>query len=238
MNIVFHQANERGYANHGWLQANHSFSFASFYDETKMGFGKLRVLNDDIVSPNMGFATHPHHNMEIITIPLSGKLKHKDSLADEWQEVLPNEVQVMSSGKGVYHSEMNASSSEDLQLFQIWIEPNELNVLPRYDQKSFNKSERKNKMQTLVAPFSSDVSALKIHQQAVISRIDLDAETNFTYELMFNNNGVYMMNINGEITFNNNVLMKRDVVGVTNTDVLKVTANKNSEVLFIEVPMK
>lgn len=238
MKIEKHTAESRGFANHGWLLANHSFSFANYYNPDRMNFGKLRVLNDDMIAPSMGFATHPHQNMEIITIPLSGKLKHKDSLAEEWQEVLPNEVQVMSAGTGVYHSEMNASSSERLTLFQIWIEPNELNVAPRYDQKTFSESDRKNQLQVLVSGFNSeDDNSLKIHQNAKISRIYLDENEEFSYELLSENHGVYVMNIHGNISVEAERIVNRDALAIFNTNHFFVKANENSEVLFIEVPM-
>ena len=137
MKLLFHSATSRGSANHGWLQANHSFSFANFYNPEKMNFGTLRVLNDDLISPGMGFGTHPHDNMEIITIPLSGVLKHKDSMGNKWEEVKAGEVQVMSAGTGIQHSEINGSKTEHLSLFQIWILPYKNNVTPRYDQAYF-----------------------------------------------------------------------------------------------------
>jgi len=142
MKTILHKAEDRGFANHSWLQANHSFSFANYYNPEKVQFGALRVLNDDIIAPKMGFGTHPHDNMEIITIPLKGVLKHRDNMHDEWQPVVPGEVQVMSAGTGVQHSEINGSVDEYLSLFQIWIMPNKQNVAPRYDQKYFEPSER------------------------------------------------------------------------------------------------
>ena len=150
MILVFHNAASRGFANHGWLQANHSFSFANYYDPKKMNFGALRVLNDDLIAPSMGFGTHPHDNMEIITIPLSGLLKHKDSMGNSWEEVKAGEVQVMSAGTGIQHSEINGSASESLSLFQIWIVPNKKNVTPRYDQQYFEQSQD-GELQVLVA---------------------------------------------------------------------------------------
>lgn len=138
MKTIIHKSNERGYADHGWLQANHSFSFANYNNPQKVNFGALRVLNDDLLAPKMGFGTHPHQNMEIITIPLKGVLKHKDNMSAEWLSVQPDEVQVMSAGTGVEHSEINGSTDDSLSLFQIWIFPNKQDVTPRYDQKKFN----------------------------------------------------------------------------------------------------
>ena len=165
MKTVLHKAEDRGYANHGWLQANHSFSFAGYFNKDKIQFGALRVLNDDIIAPKMGFGTHPHDNMEIVTIPLSGVLKHRDSMHQNWQQVLPGEVQVMSAGTGVQHSEINGSDDTHLSLFQIWIMPNKQHVEPRYDQKSFHDEDRQNKLQTLVTSIDENhEGSLKIHQ--------------------------------------------------------------------------
>ncbi|MDU8886214.1 pirin family protein [Yeosuana sp. MJ-SS3] len=238
MKTVVHKAESRGFANHGWLQANHSFSFANYYNPEKVQFGALRVLNDDIIAPKMGFGTHPHNNMEIITIPLKGVLKHRDNMHVEWQPVLPGEVQIMSAGTGVQHSEINGSVDEHLSLFQIWIIPNKENVKPRYDQKSFDVSERKNKLQTLVTSIDEDFDgSLKIHQDAVLSRIDLDKDKSFTYNMKSKNHGVYVMNIHGEIEIDGNSLHTRDAIGITETESFTIKASDSSEILFIEVPM-
>lgn len=157
MKTIIHKANTRGYADHGWLQANYSFSFANWYDKNRLNFGALRVLNDDVIAPKMGFGKHPHKNMEIITIPLSGILKHRDSTGNQWESVLPTEVQVMSAGVGVEHSEINGSEDMQLNLFQIWIFPNSDNVEPRYNQKTFKASARKNKLQTLVSSIDNAI---------------------------------------------------------------------------------
>ena len=168
-NIKIYKADERGFANHGWLKASHSFSFANYYNPERMQFGALRVLNDDVIAPNMGFGTHPHNNMEIITIPLGGELKHRDSMHNEWQTVKAGEVQVMSAGTGVEHSEVNGSKDKYLSLFQIWIMPDKQNVSPRYDQKKFDESGRKNRLQTLVSSIDDPVEgSLIIHQKVVI----------------------------------------------------------------------
>ncbi len=238
MKTITHKADSRGFANHGWLQASHSFSFASFYNPEKVHFGALRVLNDDIIAPKMGFGTHPHDNMEIITIPLKGVLKHKDNMGDEWIPVLPGEVQVMSAGIGVQHSEINGSNEEHLSLFQVWVFPDEQNVKPRYDQKRFDVNGRKNKLQTLVTSFKdAHEGSLKIHQNAVISRIDLDKTSEFEYKLKSKNHGVYVMNINGKVLIDNQVLERRDAIGVSETDTFKINIEEDSSLLFIEVPM-
>lgn len=238
MKTIFHKADTRGYANHGWLQATHSFSFANYYDPERLSFGTLRVLNDDIIAPKMGFGTHPHNNMEIITIPLSGVLKHRDSMNNEWESVHPDEVQIMSAGKGLQHSEINGSNDQYLSLFQIWVIPNKENVEARYDQKKFEASERKNKLQTLVTSIDEDFEgSLKIHQDAVISRIDLDTDTTFTYNIKSQHHGVYVMLISGKIAIENQELETRDAIGISESDSFSITANEDSEILFIEVPM-
>ena len=238
MKTIIHKAESRGFANHGWLQANHSFSFANWYNPEKVHFGALRVLNDDIIAPKMGFGTHPHDNMEIITIPLGGELKHRDSMHNEWQSVFPGEVQVMSAGTGVQHSEINGSVDKHLSLFQIWIIPNKQNVKPRYDQKTFVEEDRKNKLQKLVTSIDENhESSLKIHQDAVLSRIDLDKDHSFTYQLKSKNHGVYVMTIHGNVIINNQTLQTRDAIGISETEEFKAQAVENSQLLFIEVPM-
>jgi quercetin 2,3-dioxygenase len=238
MTLVFHSAASRGFANHGWLQANHSFSFANFYDSKKMNFGALRVLNDDLIAPSMGFGTHPHDNMEIITIPLSGVLKHKDSMGNSWEEVKAGEVQVMSAGTGIYHSEINGSASESLSLFQIWIVPNQKNVTPRYDQRFFEPSQD-GELQILVTSMddASTDSSLKIHQDAQISRINLSANSSFTYSLKSPNHGVYVMQVFGASKIESTELNARDAVGISEVDSFKLDVSEDSQLLFIEVPI-
>lgn len=239
MKTVLHKASDRGFANYDWLQANYSFSFANYFNPDKIQFGTLRVLNDDIIAPGMGFSTHPHDNMEIITIPLKGTLKHKDSMHNQWQEIKTGEVQVMSAGSGLMHSEINASQNEYLNLFQIWIFPNEKNVEPRYDQKFYDESERKNKLQTLVSSMDSkDKNSLKIHQDAKISRLSLDSGKSFDYKLDNPSNGVYIMTVNGKIEIDNTSLETRDAIGIWNSDAFTVISKEESDILFLEVPMQ
>lgn len=238
MKTILHRAEDRGFANHGWLQANHSFSFANYMDRNKMQFGALRVLNDDIIAPKMGFGTHPHDNMEIITIPLSGELKHRDNMHHDWQSLGPGEVQVMSAGTGVQHSEINGSADNYLSLFQIWIIPNKLNVAPRYAQKQFEDSNRKNKLQTLVTSIdSTHDGSLKIHQNALISRIDLEKDLDIKYSSLSKNHGTYVMNITGNIQLDNLIAGQRDAIGVSDSDSFTIKAIENSQILLIEVPM-
>lgn len=238
MKTILHKAADRGFANHGWLQANHSFSFASYNNPEKVHFGALRVLNDDVIAPKMGFGTHPHDNMEIITIPLKGVLKHKDNMGDAWIPVVPGEVQIMSAGTGVQHSEINGSNEEHLSLFQIWIIPNKRQVAPRYDQKAFDAEGRKNKLQTLVTYIDENhEGSLKIHQDAVISRIDLDTGNTFKYTLKSRNHGVYVMNIFGETLIENSTLLIRDAIEILETETFSMKAAEDSSLLFIEVPL-
>jgi len=233
------RAKNRGKADYGWLKANYSFSFANYYNPDAVQFGTLRVLNDDEIAPAMGFNTHPHDNMEIITIPLEGALKHKDSMSDEWKYVKTGEVQVMSAGSGLQHSEMNGSTTEKLRLFQIWIIPNEKNVTPRYDQKAFNSNDRKNKLQVLVSSINSEIhqESLKIHQDATLSRISLSEGETYNYKMQDEANGLYIMTIDGQMKVADLLLSKRDAVGVSHTSEIAINAQSKSELLFIEVPM-
>ncbi|KJD32973.1 pirin [Tamlana nanhaiensis] len=238
MKTVIHKAGTRGFANHGWLQANHSFSFAGWFNPERIHFGALRVLNDDTIAPKMGFGTHPHNDMEIITIPLKGVLKHRDNMGDEWIPVVPSEVQVMSAGTGVQHSEINGSNDEYLSLFQIWIIPEKQGVSPRYDQKTFKAEDRQGKLQTLVTSFDDEhAESLKIHQDAKLSRIDLAEDTEFTYELKSESHGVYIMNIAGNLQIEDHTLESRDAIGVSETKRVTIKAKNDSQLLFIEVPM-
>ncbi len=239
MKTKIYKGNERGTADHGWLKANFSFSFANYYNPEKVNFGALRVLNDDIIQGGMGFGTHPHDNMEIISIPLEGALKHRDSMSNEWIPLNTGEVQVMSAGTGIQHSEMNNHPTEEVNLFQIWIVPNKQDVTPRYDQKVFESSERKNKLQTLVSSISNAIDgSLTIHQNAKISRIDLDKNTSFNYELMTETNGVYIMLIGGVVEVDSKTLNKRDAIGVEQTAAVEITSKEKTQLLFVEVPMK
>ena len=232
MKKIIHKAANRGKANYGWLDAN-------YYDPEKVNFGALRVLNNDTVQGAMGFATHPHDNMEIITIPLKGTMKHRDSTGNKFIELHTGEVQVMSAGSGLQHSEMNNSPSEEVNLFQIWIFPDKNDVEPRYDQQKFDASARKNKLQILVSSIDGDVkNTLKIHQDAVISRIDLDENSAFTYALKSENHGLYLMVVEGEINIENEILEKRDAIGISETKNIHIKAKRASELLFIEVPMQ
>ena len=236
MQQEFHAASTRGFADHGWLKAKHSFSFASWFNRYRMHFGALRVLNDDIVAPGMGIGKHPHDNMEIITIPLKGSLKHEDSMG--FSEVVhAGEVQVMSAGTGIYHSEFNASQTEEINLFQLWIFPNQQEVTPRYQQVAYNPAEMKDSFLQLVSPNPED-SGLWIHQTAWIHMIDMSPNTTQTYTLKHPGNGVYLMNIEGEKVIANQPLGLRDALGVWETSSVEIQANTQGRLLLIEVPMQ
>lgn len=239
MKTTVYKANERGSADYGWLKAKYSFSFSNYYNPAAVNFGALRVLNDDIIDAGMGFGTHPHENMEIITIPLKGSLKHRDSMSNKWIPLNTGEVQVMSAGTGVEHSEMNNSITEAVNLFQIWIIPNKQNVEPNYAQKQFLTSERKDRLQPLVSNIENPIEGtLTIHQNAKISRIDLSENSVFKYQLNSKNNGVYLMVIEGEVIVNTKILTKRDALSIEQTSDFEIKVVKNTELLFIEVPIK
>jgi redox-sensitive bicupin YhaK (pirin superfamily) len=238
MKTIIHKANTRGYANHGWLKSHHTFSFAGYQDPERMNFGMLRVLNDDVVQPGMGFGTHPHQNMEIISIPLKGALSHKDSMGNK-RAIEVGEVQVMSAGTGLTHSEFNDSKTDEVNFLQLWIIPEEMSVKPYYDQRKFDASEKKNQLQTVVAPKDKlEGEALPISQQAYIYRSDLEANNGLNIDLKSKDNGLYIFVVNGEIQANGSTLGKRDAIGISETDALVISASKNSELVIIEVPMK
>lgn len=234
---IYHAANTRGHADHGWLNAHHSFSFAGYYDPSRIHFGALRVLNDDIVAGGMGFGAHPHDNMEIITIPLAGSLAHKDSMGHA-EAIHPGEVQVMSAGTGVQHSEYNHNRDQEVNLLQIWIFPNKKNVQPRYDQRTFDEAARKNAWQTLVSPMDTDDDGLKIYQDAWIYRTDLQNGKSISHTLRNEHNGLYIFVIAGDITVEGQQLHKRDALGVTEANNITISAGADSDVLMLEVPMQ
>jgi quercetin 2,3-dioxygenase len=233
MKTTLHKANTRGNANHGWLNANHSFSFASYHNPERVHFGALRVLNDDVIAPGMGFGMHPHDNMEIITIPLEGALVHKDSMGNS-EVVYAGDVQVMSAGSGVQHSEYNNSASEYLKLFQIWIFSKHKNVEPRYQQITIDKNFAENKLQTIVAPTQLP-NAIWVHQDCWLNIVTIN-NSEVEYKINLENNGVYVMVIEGEIKIGETILNERDAMGIWEVDAFKIEG-ENARVLFIEVPM-
>jgi len=234
MKKTIHKAASRGYANHGWLKSYHTFSFASYQNSERMNFGMLRVLNDDVVQPKMGFGTHPHKNMEIISIPISGALSHKDSM-DNKRAIEVGEVQVMSAGTGLTHSEFNDSKTDEVNFLQLWVLPEQTEVTPYYNQKKFDASERKNKFQVVVSPKDKLVAgSLPIHQQGYISMIDLDSGFTIDYNLK---NGAYFFLIDGKVTVAGEKLDKRDAIGLEDVKNITLEAETNSKLLIIDVPM-
>jgi redox-sensitive bicupin YhaK (pirin superfamily) len=234
-NTILHKAETRGDADHGWLHSKHTFSFANYYNPERMHFGVLRVLNDDTVSGGMGFGTHPHDNMEIISIPLEGDLEHKDSMGNV--AVIKNgDIQVMSAGTGIQHSEYNKSKDKTVKFLQIWVFPNKKNVTPRYDQITLHAEDRHNKLQQILSPKADD-AGVWIHQNAWFHLGKFDKGVSTDYKLKLKGNGVYIFNLNGELEVNGQVLNNRDGFGIWDTDKMKLTAKTNSEFLIMEVPM-
>ncbi|MGZ4034690.1 MAG: pirin family protein [Bacteroidia bacterium] len=235
MKTIFHKASERGHADHGWLNAHHSFSFASYHDPSKVHFGLLRVLNDDIVAPGMGFGMHPHDNMEIVTIPLSGTLEHKDSMGNIGT-IKPNEIQAMSAGSGLMHSEYNHSKTEPINLLQIWVFPKERNITPRYDQRVFSADDKNGKFKTIVAPVKSD-DVMWINQDAYFSLGKFKAGSSVDYSIQHKGNGAYIFVIEGGAKIGEQALGKRDAMGIWDTDKISINATADTEILVIDVPM-
>ena len=237
MKTILHKADSRGHANHGWLNSYHTFSFANYQDYDRMNFGVLRVLNDDTVAGGMGFSAHPHSNMEIISIPLSGDLEHKDSTGTK--AIIKNgDIQVMSAGSGINHSEKNASSKEEVQFLQIWIIPNQQNVSPRYDQITLDPINRSNQLEQILSPSPND-AGVWIHQDAWFHLGSFNKDTESFYELKKEGNGVYVFVIKGSIKINDQVLSSRDGYGIWDTPSFNMKSmSDNVEVLLMEVPMK
>lgn len=234
MKTVYHPADSRGHANHGWLNSFHSFSFAGYHNPERMHFGALRVLNDDSVAKGMGFGKHPHDNMEIVSIPLSGDLHHKDSTGRD-KIIRQGDVQIMSAGSGIAHSETNANSDREVKFLQIWILPKEKNIEPRYDQKSFNLDEQKDQLLTVVAPDNDQ--AVWINQDAWFTLGKLSNGTAINYQLKKDGNGVYAFVIEGEVTINDTPLHRRDGLGISETKELEIKAGSEAQLLLIEIPM-
>ncbi len=235
MKKVLHKAETRGHANHGWLNSYHSFSFAGYYEPSRIHFGALRVLNDDTVAAGMGFGTHPHDNMEIISIPLSGDLKHKDSMGNE-TVIKQGDVQVMSAGTGISHSEMNANKDKEVKFLQIWIFPNKKNVQPRYGQITLDVNKMNNNLLQVVSPNEND-EGVWIYQDAWFSLGNLGKDFSTEYKLNNSSNGVYAFVLEGAVTINGEVLNSRDGLEITETEALQITSTADSRLLLMEVPM-
>ncbi|MBA3683244.1 MAG: pirin family protein [Bacteroidetes bacterium] len=234
-NTILHKADTRGNADHGWLKSKHSFSFANYYNPERMHFGVLRVLNDDTVSGGMGFGTHPHDNMEIISIPLEGDLEHKDSMGNV--AVIKNgDIQVMSAGTGIQHSEYNKSNDSSVKFLQIWVFPNKKNVTPRYDQVTIKEEDRHNKLQQILSP-NADDAGVWIHQNAWFHLGKFDKGVSKDYNLKAKGNGIYIFNLSGDLEVSGQLLNSRDGYGIWDTDKITLNAKTNAEFLIMEVPM-
>lgn len=234
-NSVLHKADSRGYANHGWLLSRHTFSFANYYNADRVHFGALRVLNDDTVEAGKGFGTHPHDNMEIISIPLEGDLEHKDSMGNI-SVIRHGDVQVMSAGSGIFHSEFNKNQDQEVKFLQIWVFPNKKNVTPRYGQITLNPDDRQDKLQQIISP-NADDAGIWIYQNAWFHIGKFRKGLSADYKIKGKGNGVYAFVLNGEITINNQQLRSRDGFGIWDTDVLAISSDTDSEFLLMEVPM-
>jgi hypothetical protein len=236
MKTQIHRADTRGHANHGWLDTYHTFSFADYFDQERIHFGALRVLNDDWIDGGTGFGRHPHDNMEIVTIMLEGELKHSDSMGHT-QVLHENEVQAMSAGTGIFHSEFNNLPDKPVRLLQIWVFPEKRNIKPRYEQEAFEPQLRKNRWQLLAGPNPQN-GEMDIKQNAWFSRIDLEKGNSTKYDLFDKTNGVYLFVINGKVKVGDDMqLSRRDGAGIWDAGQLTVQAEENAEVLAIEVPM-
>lgn len=232
---ILYRSDSRGHADHGWLKSAHTFSFAGYYDPERIHFGALRVFNDDYVTGGNGFGRHPHDNMEIVSIPLEGALAHQDSMGNSGT-IEPGEIQVMSAGTGIQHSEFNANETEAVQFLQIWLFPNKQNVEPRYDQIRVDPANRRNKLQQIVSPNKEDEGTW-IHQDAWFYRTDLDEGKVIDYVWKGGGNGVFVFVLEGEVQVDETTLYRRDAVGITDTSSITLQAKKESSLLLIEVPM-
>ena len=234
--LIYHSSSSRGHADHGWLKSYHTFSFAGYYDPSRMHFGALRVLNDDFVEGGMGFGRHPHDNMEIISIPLEGDLEHQDSMGNK-TTIRNGDIQVMSAGTGIYHSEYNANKDKAVKFLQIWVIPNKRNVPPRYDQISLNPADRHNKLQQVLSP-SPDDEGVWIHQDAWFHLGQFDNNFSIDYKLKKSGNGVYAFILQGDLEIEGQTLHTRDGLCIRDTEAFSIQSIKDgAEVLLMEIPM-
>lgn len=236
-NYILHKANSRGHANHGWLESYHSFSFAGYQNPERMNFGVLRVLNDDTVSQGMGFGKHPHDNMEIISIPLEGDLEHQDSMGNT-TVIKQGDIQVMSAGTGIFHSEYNKNKDQQVKFLQIWVYPNQKNVTPRYDQITLNLKDRHNKLQQILSPNAED-EGVWIYQDAWFHMGTFDADFETTYTIRKKGNGVYAFVLKGDFNIGGISVSQRDGLGIIDVASCDIKAvSNNAEILLMEVPMQ
>jgi quercetin 2,3-dioxygenase len=234
---ILHKADTRGDANHGWLHSRHTFSFADYYNPERIHFGALRVLNDDRVEAGMGFGTHPHENMEIISLPLEGDLEHRDSMGNV-AVIKHGDVQVMSAGTGITHSEYNKNKDRLVKFLQIWVFPNKRNLKPRYDQITLKSRDRHNTLQQILSPDPND-AGVWIHQNAWFHLGRFDRGVSADYTLKAKGSGVYAFVIAGDVTIEGTVLNERDGFGIWGTERISLTADSHdAEILLMEVPME
>lgn len=233
---TIYKANDRGFADHGWLKTKYSFSFSNYYNPDRINFGALRVINDDIIAGGRGFGMHPHDNMEIITIPLEGDLAHKDSMGNA-EVIRSGDIQIMSAGTGITHSEFNANADKEVKLFQIWVFPNKRNVQPSYQQITLNKEKRHNHLEKIISP-DNDGEGVFINQDAWFHLGSLDKELQLNYEFKKPGNGLYALVVKGDVLINDNLLNSRDAIGITGVNQISIKAQSDVEVLLIEVPME
>ncbi|MDM1296004.1 pirin family protein [Sphingobacterium sp. N143] len=236
MQKIIHRENDRGHVDFGWLKSAHSFSFGQYFDPEKVNFGALRVLNDDEVEGGQGFGRHGHANMEIVSIPLSGVLSHEDSMGNG-RAIETGDVQIMSAGTGVEHAEFNGDQKDPVKFLQIWVIPNETGLKPRYDQKSYLHLDRHNKFATIVSPDTADRDAVHIHQDAYFNLTDLDEGKTIKYTVHSENNGMYLFVLEGKISVDQEILGRRDAIGIYGTDNITIEALYPTKLLLIEVPM-
>ncbi len=235
MKTIIHKAESRGHINHGWLDTYHTFSFANYYDPERVHFGTLRVINDDTIAAGEGFGQHPHDNMEIITIPLYGDLEHKDSMGNHGI-IHHGDIQVMSAGTGIFHSEFNANKEIATQLLQIWVFPDKKNVTPRYDQISLADIAKSNGLYQILSPNANE-AGVWIHQQAWFHLGELSEGWTGTYSLKGQNTGVYLFVIEGNITVVGQTLNRRDGIGISETNAIDISTTSQTQLLIMEVPM-
>jgi hypothetical protein len=235
MKSVLHKSETRGHADHGWLNSHHTFSFANYYNPERMHFGVLRVLNDDVVAPGRGFGKHPHDNMEIISIPLEGDLEHKDNMGNT-TVIKSGDIQVMSAGTGIFHSEFNKNTDKDVRFLQIWVFPNKKGVTPRYDQITLKTADGKNTFQQILSP-NPDDAGVWIHQDAWFYLGKFDSGKSTSYKLKKQGNGVYVFMLEGSATVEGQKLNKRDGFGLWDIDQFDIQADSNARILLMEVPM-
>lgn len=236
MKTIIHKANERGHANHGWLNAYHSFSFSSWFNPEKVHFGVLRVLNDDTIAGGMGFGMHPHDNMEIITIPLEGALAHKDSMGNS-ASIETGDIQVMSAGTGVMHSEFNPNPDQQTKLFQIWLFPNKQNIEPRYQQITLNIETKNNELIQILSPLPED-DGVWIHQDAWFFLGNFNQKKEVNHYIKKSGNGAYLMCVEGSLTVNGETLNRRDAIGIWDTDLITFEATQGTKILLMDIPME